>query len=230
MAAMMTTRISTAAACALLLAASQAHADCGDRPAQGVDWSGCTKERLVLRGQKLAGAKLDRAVLLGVDFGGADLGGAMFRQAEINHASFRRALLRGASFEKAVVVRADFSGAQFGGAKLEKAEFHRSDLSGAMLKDVDLSKGDFGRSNFDGADLRGATLRLSNVARASFVRARLDGADFRQVFTFGARFAGTDLSTVKSLTQEQLDVACGDAATKLPPGMKRPGSWPCAEE
>ncbi|MEM7070038.1 MAG: pentapeptide repeat-containing protein, partial [Pseudomonadota bacterium] len=28
----------------------------------------------------------------------------------------------------------------------------------------------------------------------------------------------------------QLDIACGDADTKLPEGMTAPASWPCAEE
>ena len=32
-------------------------------------------------------------------------------------------------------------------------------------------------------------------------------------------FLGTDLRHVKGLTQKQLDVACGDATTKLPPGL-----------
>lgn len=222
-------RIPRATALLLLLAAFAARAGCDDRPAPGVDWSGCTKARLVFKGKKLAGAKLDRAVLLGVDFTSADLSRASFRQAEINHASFSRAQLAGVSFEKALVVRSDFSGARFAGARLEKAEFHRSDLTGAVLEGVDLSKGDFGRSVFDRADLGGASLRLSNVARASFVGARLAGADFAQAFTFGAHFEKTDLSRVKGLTQEQLDVACGDAGTKLPPGLKAPASWPCDE-
>ena len=98
-----------------------------------------------------------------------------------------------------------------------------------MLQGVNLSKGDFGRSNFDGADLTSATLRLSNIARASFVGAKLSGTDLTQAFTFGAKFAATDLSGVRGLTQVQLDVACGDAKTKIPPGLKVPASWPCEE-
>ena len=99
----------------------------------------------------------------------------------------------------------------------------------AVLSGVSLSKGDFGRSVFDGADLTGASLRLSNVARASFVGAKLAGADLTQAFTFGARFAATDLSAVKGLTQAQVDVACGDAKTVLPPGLKAPAPWPCED-
>jgi len=34
---------------------------------------------------------------------------------------------------------------------------------------------------------------------------------------------------VKGLTQAQVDVACGDAKTRLPSALKRPGGWPCVE-
>lgn len=219
-----------AAALALaVLVAAPAWAGCGDRPGPNVEWSGCTKSRLVLKGRDLRGANLERAVLVGVDFTSSDLGGATFRGAEINHASFSKALLQGATFEKTVAVRADFSGARFANASLEKAEFHRSNLADAMLGGVNLSKGDFGRSVFDRADLTGASLRLTNLARTSFVGAKLAGADLTQAFIFGARVTATDLSAAKGLTQEQIDVACGDAKTKLPAGLKTPASWPCEE-
>ena len=60
-------------------------------------------------------------------------------------------------------------------------------------------------------------------------RSKLSGTDLTQAFTFGAKFTATDLSGVKGLTQVQLDVACRDAKTKLPPGLKTPASWPCDE-
>jgi uncharacterized protein YjbI with pentapeptide repeats len=62
------------------------------------------------------------------------------------------------------------------------------------------------------AELDGASLRYANVSRADFT---------------GARLTGTDLSKALGLTQEQLDIACGDAAAKLLPGLKRPADWPC---
>jgi hypothetical protein len=55
------------------------------------------------------------------------------------------------------------------------------------------------------------------------------GVDLTQAFLFATRFEGTDLSAVKGLTQAQLEVACGDARTRLPAGLKRPSSWPCAD-
>jgi hypothetical protein len=44
------------------------------------------------------------------------------------------------------------------------------------------------------------------------------------------RLEGIDLSQATGLTHQQLDIACGDAGTKLPTGLERPGSWPCNEE
>jgi len=48
----------------------------------------------------------------------------------------------------------------------------------------------------------------------------MDGADLTGAGTSITSFLGTDLTKVKGLTQKQLNVACGDAATRLPPGLK----------
>jgi uncharacterized protein YjbI with pentapeptide repeats len=112
---------------------------------------------------------------------------------------------------------------------MEKAELHRSLLNKASLKGANLSKGDYGRSVFEGADLTGATLRLSNIARARFAGATMHNTDLSSAFMFATRFEGTDLSTVKGLTQAQIDVACGDGKTRLPAALKRPSGWPCVE-
>jgi len=38
-----------------------------------------------------------------------------------------------------------------------------------------------------------------------------------------------DLTDVSGLTQEQLDLACGDQTTRLPPGLDVPSGWPCLD-
>jgi uncharacterized protein YjbI with pentapeptide repeats len=60
----------------------------------------------------------------------------------------------------------------------------------------------------------------------------LSGADLTGAYTLLIRIEGTDLSGVMGLTQQQLDIACGDAETKLPEGLAHPADWPCppAEE
>ena len=41
---------------------------------------------------------------------------------------------------------------------------------------------------------------------------------------------GLDLSKATGLQQMQIDLACGDAKTKLPAGLKAPATWPCKFE
>jgi hypothetical protein len=46
------------------------------------------------------------------------------------------------------------------------------------------------------------------------------GADLTGAKTSITSFLGTDLRKVKGLTQAQLDIACGNSRTRLPPGLK----------
>ena len=57
----------------------------------------------------------------------------------------------------------------------------------------------------------------------------LSGADHRGAYLYPTRISGADLSAVKGLTDTQLQIACGDATTKLPSGLKAPSRWPCPE-
>ena len=67
------------------------------------------------------------------------------------------------------------------------------------------------------ARLRGANLQEADLREANLQEARLRGANLQ----------GAELRGLIGLTQEQLDLACGDAETKLPPGMF---IKPCPEE
>ncbi len=67
-------------------------------------------------------------------------------------------------------------------------------------------------ANPQGADLLGANLQGAYMRRANLQRANLQGAYLR---------------LAEELTQKQVDSACGDAETKLPPGMF---IKPCPEE
>jgi uncharacterized protein YjbI with pentapeptide repeats len=84
-----------------------------------------------------------------------------------------------------------------------------ADFEGATLVLMCMSYADFRGSNFHNADLSGANLAHANV----------DGADFS-----GAQFSitslkGTDLRRAKGLSQNQIDLACSDADTRLPQGL-----------
>ena len=49
--------------------------------------------------------------------------------------------------------------------------------------------------------------------------ARFDGADLREADLTQAVLAGADLSRARGLTQDQLDDACADGRTRVPPGL-----------
>lgn len=85
-----------------------------------------------------------------------------------------------------------------------------ADLVGAGLRDADLT----------GVNLRGAYLIAADLTGADLRSADLIGADLRD-----ADLSGADLSSTLFLTQPQVNAARGDAATKLPPSLARPGHW-----
>ncbi|MER5866732.1 pentapeptide repeat-containing protein [Kitasatospora sp. NPDC002040] len=88
---------------------------------------------------------------------------------------------------------------------------HRgADLMGARLAGADLR----------GANLRGAYLIAADLTGADLRHADLIGVDFRD-----ARLGGADLTGALFLTQSQLNAARGDAGTRLPSGLQRPGHW-----
>ena len=81
-----------------------------------------------------------------------------------------------------------------------------------------------------GADLRNADLAGDNLRGAYLIAADLSGADLRSADLIGADLrdadlSGADLSSTLFLTQPQVSAARGDAATKLPPSLARPGHW-----
>ncbi len=90
---------------------------------------------------------------------------------------------------------------------------------------VDLTGATFAGANFAGADLRRAYLVGAHLGRADFRGANLTGARLDRADLKGAHLEGVDLGGAKGLVQEQIDEACGDKGTKLPPGLRRPSHW-----
>ena len=85
-----------------------------------------------------------------------------------------------------------------------------ANLQGASLRGANLQGADLRGTNLQGADLRGANLQGANLRVAN-----LQGANL-----IAANLQGASLHFARGLTQEQLDRSCGDAKTKLPPGLK----------
>ena len=125
----------------------------------------------------------------------------------------------------------DFSGLSAEGASFQSAELQRANFSGATLSNADFEKAELGRASFDGARLGGNSFVFANLARADFSGADITGAlDFSNAYLFLMRIEGADLSAATGLAQSQIDIACGNAETKLPQGLSRPAKWPCAED
>ncbi|CAM5227130.1 Pentapeptide repeat-containing protein OS=Streptomyces alboniger OX=132473 GN=CP975_08765 PE=4 SV=1 [Streptomyces alboniger] len=96
------------------------------------------------------------------------------------------------------------------GSTGKKKQRRGADLIGARLKAADLK----------GADLRGAYLIGADLREADLREADLIGADLRD-----ADVRGADLTDALFLTQSQVNAAKGDARTKLPDTLNRPGHW-----
>ena len=54
----------------------------------------------------------------------------------------------------------------------------------------------------------------------SGAKEKLAGADFRDADLSRTDFRGSDLSRARNLTQDQLNEACGDSATRAPRGLE----------
>lgn len=109
----------------------------------------------------------------------------------------------------------DCVGCNLAGADLTNTCVKEHDLHGADFTGANATLMCMSFANFTGVSFRGAELSGANLAGA-----KMDGADLTGAGTSITSFLGTDLTKVKGLTQRQLNVACGDAATKLPPGLK----------
>ena len=120
------------------------------------------------------------------------------------------------------------------GARMDRIEAYEMDLSGANLTDADLSgarmlfsifvrtnlsKANLGDAMLAVTDMRQAILAGANLSRANLGSADLRGVDLTGAYLYRTILYRTKLLYAKGLTQAQLDTACGNETTKLPPGL-----------
>jgi len=98
-------------------------------------------------------------------------------------------------------------------------EGNQADLIKANLEKADLFQANLQEADLMGANLQGADLLVANLQKANLAGAQLQGANLNGANLRGAELKHTNLEGAESLTQEQLDEACGDEKTKLPPGL-----------
>ncbi len=99
-----------------------------------------------------------------------------------------------------------------------------TDLSNQCLQHDDFEGTDFDNAKlvltcFSHADLKHASFRGADLSGANLYETKLDGADFTGAVLSSTSLKSADLRRVKGLTQAQLNLACGDAQTRLPAGL-----------
>lgn len=147
---------------------------------------------------------------------------ALALPASAQNAGQIAAARKGANCPSCNLFQADFSGLEIKGRN----------YAGARLRQADLSVSVMNRANFRGADLRnvnaygavfgGANFAGADLTQASFVGTYLEGANFAGAQLVGTNFSGAEMARARGLSQAQLNRACGDGATQLPPGLRTP--------
>jgi uncharacterized protein YjbI with pentapeptide repeats len=174
-----------------------------------VSVSGANLANLNLMSFRLAGAQAEKAVFNDSVFYRMELTGlyaphAEFKNANLIGATLNQSDLGSANFEKAQLSWSSLKSGMLANVMLKEAEMVETDLTESVLESANLEK----------ANLRGAIFRMAHLNRARFGEADLSG-----VVLEGAVLIGTDLGRARNLTQKQLDMACGDKDTILPPGL-----------
>ncbi len=210
---------------------SAAYADCYSSTGPGVDWQGCRKRNLILKGADLSGANL-----AGTDFTQTDLRNTKLKAADLTKAMMVRSYLdgsqaEGANFDTVMGFRTTFVGINLRQATFVKAEMTRADFTDADLTNVNFEKADLGRAIFKGASLTGANFPFANLSRVDFRSSNFTGPiDFTGAYLFLTRIEGVDLGQAKGLEQWQINLSCGDDQTQLPAGLNASATWPCPTE
>jgi uncharacterized protein YjbI with pentapeptide repeats len=202
--------------------------DCNSAPAPNLDWRQCSKKSVMLQESNLQGANLSEADFSATNLGGANLASANFEKSNLQRTWFNGAKATMANFARVEGYRSSFEGTSAQGANFTSAELQRANFQNAQLKGANFEKAELGRANFSHAVLTATRFTLANLSRADFTNASFTGPiDFDRAFMYLTRIEGLDLSAATGLQQSQIELACGDAATKLPPGLTRPSGWPC---
>lgn len=203
-------------------------ASCGSSASANVDWAGCVKKNLMLPGNDFQGANLAEADFSMTDLSRNNLSGTNLQKTRLIRAWLTGSTADKADFSRAEGYRSGFQNVSAKQANFEAAELQRANFSGAILTGANFEKAELGRVNFDKAELTDVDFTLANLSRADLGQSSSKkGPRFDRAFMFLTRIEGLDLSNAIELQQSQVDLACGDSGTKLPPGLKAPASWPC---
>ncbi|MGE3153435.1 MAG: pentapeptide repeat-containing protein [Nitrospiraceae bacterium] len=110
---------------------------------------------------------------------------------------------------------------------LQQANLNFADLSDADLRGVHLEQAVMIGAQLQRAKLMGALLKRADLSRANLHKADLRAAVLSGASLHHAQLQSANLEYAIDLTQGQLDGACVDKDTRLPPHLMRPK--PCSE-
>ena len=128
----------------------------------------------------------------------------------------------GASCPHCNLFQADFSNHRLTGRNFSGSRLRQADFSAAVMNHTVFAGGDLRDVNAYGGGFSGAVFSGADLTHASFVGAYLQGASFTGAKLIGTNFSGAEMSHARGLSQRQLEEACGDEATTLPPGLRIP--------
>ncbi len=118
--------------------------------------------------------------------------------------------------------QADLSNLELKGRVFTGARLRQSDLSLAVMNRTSFARTDLRDVNAYGAVFTGSSFAGADLTHASFVGTYLEGANLAGARLDGTNFSGAEMARARGLTQAQLAHACGDGATRLPPGLRLP--------
>lgn len=155
------------------------------------------------------------------------LGVALFSAALIGPAQAQNAqhistVQSGKSCAACNLFQADLTYKDANGINLGSARLRQANLSLATYDDVVFSKSNMSVSNLFGARFNRCSFKDADLTNAVAVGTYFGSSDMTGAKLSGVNLSGADLSIVRGLTQKQLNVACGDASTRLPKGRTVP--------
>ena len=136
-------------------------------------------------------------------------------KAHLVGADLTRAYLNDTNLTSANLTHADLAGADLSGAFLTVAELNDTNLTSANLTRAHLVGADLTRADLNDTNLTSANLTSADLVSANLANADLSGAFLTVADLGGANLTSADLTDVQSLTQEQLDKACGTGVKGL---------------
>ncbi|MFY4729827.1 pentapeptide repeat-containing protein, partial [Nitrospira sp. BLG_2] len=150
---------------------------------------------------------------------------AVLDEADFLDANLNRATLIGAKGTRINLMNADLSETYAPKSSFQFSQFNRANLESSNFVGADLRGSNFSHSDMTRANLQETNLQETNLQNATLAGADLSGARLDSADLSRANLKGAILSSALGLTQTQLNAACVDDQTNLPPELTRPA--PC---